>query len=102
MAFSISTTDAGATRLTIDGELNALTMPVLRPHFDSVVAQQPPRVEIDLSHLRMVDSTGIAGLISIYKRIRATGGSTVITGLRDQPLAIFKLLRLERVMGDAP
>ena len=47
----------------------------------------------------MVDSSGVGALVSLYKRVRAQGGDVVITGLRDQPLAIFKLLRLDRVMA---
>jgi anti-anti-sigma regulatory factor len=46
----------------------------------------------------MVDSSGVGALVSLYKRARAQGGAVIVTGLRDQPLAIFRLLRLDRVM----
>ena len=46
----------------------------------------------------MVDSSGIGALVSLYKRVRAQGGSVVIKGVRDQPLAIFRLLRLDKLM----
>jgi anti-anti-sigma regulatory factor len=46
----------------------------------------------------MLDSSGVGALVALYKRIRAQGGDVVMTGLRDQPLAIFRLLRLDRVM----
>mgnify|MGYP000959203962 FL=1 len=36
-------------------------------------------------------------LVSLFKRVRAYGGEVNLVGLRDQPLAIFKLLRLDRV-----
>ena len=46
----------------------------------------------------MLDSSGVGALVSLYKRVRAQGGQVVMIGLRDQPLAIFRLLRLDRVM----
>jgi len=98
MTFSISTTEAGVTRLAIEGELDAVTVSDLRGELEKLLARRPARVEIDLSLLRMVDSSGVGALVSLYKRVRAQGGDVVVTGLRDQPLAIFRLLRLDRVM----
>ena len=46
----------------------------------------------------MVDSSGVGAIVSLYKRVRGAGGEVVVAGLRDQPLAIFRLLRLDRVM----
>ena len=101
MTFSISTTEAGVTRLAIEGELDAVTVSDLRGELEKLLSRRPARVEIDLSLLRMVDSSGVGALVSLYKRVRAQGGDVVVTGLRDQPLAIFRLLRLDRVMVGA-
>jgi anti-sigma B factor antagonist len=101
MTFSISTDDKGVTRLAIEGELDAITVSDLRSDLDRLLARRPGRIEVDLSRLRMVDSSGVGALVSLYKRVRAQGGDVVVTGLRDQPLAIFKLLRLDRVMAGA-
>jgi len=98
MTYEISTTDEGLARLAIKGELDALSVADLRPEIDSLVNKRPRRVEVDLSRLRMVDSSGVGALVSLYKRVRAQGGQVVVTGLQDQPLAIFRLLRLDRVM----
>jgi anti-sigma B factor antagonist len=98
MTFSISTTDAGITRLAIEGELDAVTVSDLRADIEKLLSGRPKRVEVDLSSLRMVDSSGVGALVSLYKRVRAQGGDVIVTGLRDQPLAIFRLLRLDRVM----
>jgi anti-sigma B factor antagonist len=91
-------TKDGVTRLTIDGQLDALTVTDLRGELDKLVDLTPSHVEVDLTHLRLIDSSGVGALVSLYKRIRAQGGKVAIKGLRDQPLAIFKLLRLDRVM----
>jgi anti-sigma B factor antagonist len=98
MTFSISVIDGGATRLAIEGELDAVTVSDLRSEIEKLLAKRPNRVEVDLSSLRMLDSSGVGALVSLYKRVRANGGEVIVIGLRDQPLAIFRLLRLDRVM----
>ena len=53
---------------------------------------------VDLSRLHTIDSAGVGTLVSLYKSVRAQGGSVTITGLQDQPLAIFRLLKLDRTL----
>jgi anti-sigma B factor antagonist len=98
MTFTLTTVGNGVVRLVIEGELDTLTASDLRKEIDNVVGGSPKRVEIDLSALRMVDSSGVGAIVSLYKRVRGQGGEVVVAGLRDQPLAIFRLLRLDRVM----
>ena len=98
MRFEIKA-QTGVTQLAIEGELDAVSVSELRPDLEKLVKSKPTSVEVDLSSLRMVDSSGVGTLVSLYKQVRANGGEVVITGLRDQPLAIFRLLRLDRVMS---
>jgi anti-sigma B factor antagonist len=100
MTYEISTTPEGTARLAIRGELDAVTVSDLRVPIAALVNKQPPRVEVDLSALRVIDSSGVGALVSLYKRVRAQGGRVILKGLQDQPLAIFQLLRLDRVMTD--
>lgn len=101
MTFTILTGEDGTSRLAIEGELDAVSVSDLRADLEKLLARQPSRIDVDLSRLRMVDSSGVGALVSLYKRARAQGGSVVVSGLRDQPLAIFRLLRLDRVMVGA-
>jgi anti-sigma B factor antagonist len=96
MTFTISTADDGTARLSMEGELDAVSVSELRADMEKLLARQPSRIDVDLSRLRMVDSSGVGALVSLYKRSRAQGGTVVVTGLRDQPLAIFRLLKLDR------
>jgi anti-sigma B factor antagonist len=88
------------TVLRIEGALDALSTPELRPVIDSIVADKRTRVEVELSALRLIDSSGVGAIVSLYKRLRAQGGQVTVKGLRDQPLAIFRLLRLDRVLAE--
>ena len=91
-----------ATTLYVRGELDALSAGELRPLLDRVVEDGRRDVTVDLSQLRLVDSSGVGALVSLYKRVRANGGQVVFTNVTAQPLVIFKLLRLDVVFELQP
>ncbi len=98
MTFSRTDKDE-VTTVTIEGALDAVSTPDIRPLIEAIVAERRTKVVVDLSRLRLIDSSGVGAVVSLYKRVRADGGEVTVEGLRDQPLAIFKLLRLERIMS---
>jgi anti-sigma B factor antagonist len=89
--------DGDSSVLRIDGVLDAVTAPNIRRTIESLVAEQRKLITVDLSGLRLIDSSGVGVIVSLFKRANAYGGKVRVTGLKDQPLAIFKLLRLDRV-----
>jgi anti-sigma B factor antagonist len=90
---------ATETTLTIRGSLDINTAPALAEEIDKIIATKPPKVGVDLAALDLIDSSGVAALVKLYKGIRAAGGNVTISGARDQPLAIFKLLRMDKVFN---
>jgi anti-sigma B factor antagonist len=90
------------TTLQIRGELDALSVTELRPLLDQVVEDNRHDVVVDLSELRLIDSSGVGALVSLYKRVRGAGGSVHFAGVTAQPLVIFKLLRLDVVFELEP
>jgi anti-sigma B factor antagonist len=91
--------EGSATLLRIRGELDALSAPELRPVLDRIVDERRLDITVDLSELRLIDSSGVGTLVSLYKRARAMGGVARFVGVTGQPLVIFKLLRLDVVFG---
>ena len=91
--------DGDVTVLRISGSLDALSTPELRPTIDALVAEKRPSITVDLSDLRLIDSSGVGAIVSLYKRMRALGAKVEVVGLKDQPLAIFRLLRLDRIFS---
>jgi anti-sigma B factor antagonist len=88
-----------ATTLMVRGSLDINSAPALSEEIDKIVAARPPKVVVDLNMLDLIDSSGVAALVKLYKGIRNFDGSFLVTGARDQPLAIFKLLRMDKVFG---
>jgi anti-sigma B factor antagonist len=93
-------TDSGdETKLRIEGVLDAQTSPDLRPQIDRLVDEKRMSITIDLAALRLIDSSGVGVLVSLFKRAKSYGGTVRIQGIKDQPLTIFKLLKLDRVFA---
>jgi anti-sigma B factor antagonist len=93
------TDSEGESKLRIVGALDSLTVRDIRPMIDGLVVDRPRRVTVDFSELTLLDSSGVGAIVSLFKRVKADGGEVVIVGARDQPLAVLKLLKLDRVFG---
>ena len=87
------------TRLLLEGALDALTAPEIRPIFDKVVADKRRKVALDLAKVTMIDSSGVGAIVSLFKRVKADGGQMQVVNAKDQPLAVLKLLKLDKVFG---
>jgi anti-sigma B factor antagonist len=87
------------TTLKVRGSLDINSAPALAEEIDRIIAARPPRVVVDLSMLDLIDSSGVAALVKLYKGVRNANGLMTISGARDQPLAIFKLLRMDKVFN---
>lgn len=91
------TDDGPETVLRVEGVLDAVTAPEVRPTIEALVSERRRSITVDLSSLRLIDSSGVGAIVSLYKRCSAFGGTVRVKGLKDQPLQIFRLLRLDRV-----
>jgi len=96
--FEVQTT-TNETTLTIRGSLDINTAPALAEEIDKIVGARPSKVYVDLAALDLIDSSGVAALVKLYKGVRSSGGAINIANARDQPLAIFKLLRMDKVFN---
>jgi anti-sigma B factor antagonist len=91
--------DGTLTRISVRRMLDINTAPLLSEQIDAVLQSKPVKVVVDLTGLDIIDSSGVAVLVKLYKGVRNVGGTLEVTGARDQPLAIFKLLRMDKVFG---
>ncbi len=97
MIFNLSI-ERGASTLRIEGELDANSVVELRPIIARIGEERPSQVLVDLSALRLIDSSGVGAIVALFKVVRAYGGTLDVVGVRDQPLAILRLLHLDRVL----
>jgi anti-sigma B factor antagonist len=102
MVFSTSN-DSGAVTLSISGELDALSVPELRPALDRLIHDGHQNIVVDLTGLRLIDSSGVGAIVYLFRRVRQGGGRVRVRGATDQPLAILRLLKLDQILiGGGP
>lgn len=93
------TNHSDETHVHVRGMLDVNTAPGLAEVVDEIIAERRAKVVVDLTGLDIIDSSGVAVLVKLYKGVRGFGGQVQVTGARDQPLAIFKLLRMDKVFA---
>jgi anti-anti-sigma factor len=91
-------TEGESEVLNIGGELDALSVPELRPALDRLLEEPWPSMVVDLEKLRLIDSSGVGALVYLFRRAREQGRQVVVRGATDQPLAILRLLKLDQIL----
>lgn len=82
--------------LKIGGALDAVSVAEVRSAMNTAVAQGYRKIVIDLSTLRLIDAAGVGAIVWLYRRLCAQQGWVQVTGARDQPLAILRLLGFDK------
>jgi len=90
--------EGGTVTLNITGELDAVSVPDLRPVLDDLISKGHKRIVVDLSGLRLIDSSGVGAIVYLFRKLRAVGGTVSVRGAADQPLAILRLLKLDQIL----
>jgi anti-anti-sigma factor len=93
--------DGNTVTLNVNGELDAVSVPDLRPVLDDLISKGHKKIVVDLKGLRMIDSSGVGALVYLFRRVRGLGGTVVVRGAADQPLAILRLLKLDQILIDS-
>ena len=84
--------------ITLQGRLDAFEAPNLRSICDQYVAENIIHFVFDLSEITMLDSAGLAVLVSVLKRTRLSNGDVrLIWPKADAAIRILKLTRFDQV-----
>ncbi|HYO35087.1 MAG TPA: STAS domain-containing protein [Geodermatophilus sp.] len=71
ITLATATGEDGAVTVTVVGEVDTFTAPVLRSSLDTQLEQQPRGLVIDLSGVQFLGSAGLAVLVETQKSARA-------------------------------
>jgi anti-sigma B factor antagonist len=83
--------------VAINGEVDTTTVGDLHAVLDDLVLRGERNYVIDLSGVTFMDSSGLAALAKLYKRIRIGQGDVRLCGLRGELRRIIELTRFDRV-----
>ena len=87
----------GFALVAVAGDVDAASVHLLRAAFDGLVADGEHRFAIDLAGVAFMDSSGLAALVQLFKRVRIGEGDVRICALQPAVLRVFELVRLTRV-----
>jgi anti-anti-sigma factor len=74
----------------------AATIPELRLRMRDIVSEGVRDLVIDLSGVRMVDSSGIGLLVATYNSMRKMGGQLSIVHASNELLELFRSMRMHQ------
>lgn len=100
MSLQINTTDYSLKiiSITLSGRLDAFEAPALRKICDEFIEQGVIHLVFDLTAVSMIDSAGLAVLVSALKRTRQAGGDVRLIWPREEAAArILKLTKFDQV-----
>ena len=84
--------------IAIKGRLDAFEAPALRKRCDDYLAEGTAHFVFDLSEVTMLDSAGLAVLVSVLKRSRMAAGDVRLVWPREETAArILKLTKFDQV-----
>ena len=69
----------GAAHVRLEGELDNLSVPVLRQTVDTLFDGGCFQIRLDLAALSFIDSSGLGALVSIWRRCDRDGGQATVT-----------------------
>lgn len=92
------TVENGIQYFKVTGEIDAYTAPSLKERLESVQDENGVQVELNLSGVSYMDSTGLGVFVGFYKRVTASEGQMKITGLNVRLKRLFEITGLDEVM----
>lgn len=90
------------TVVTLQGELDMSTCPLLRDRLAEVLEQRVGPLVVDLGGVTFCDAAGLAMLVGTQARARRAGSELYITGECAQVAKVLRATELERVLHPPP
>jgi anti-sigma B factor antagonist len=94
-----SSEGANVTVVSVGGEIDVYTAPILREALDKQIALGHGNLIVDLDDVSFMDSTGLGVLVGRLKRVRGQSGSLRLVCTQERVLKVFKITGLDKVFA---
>jgi anti-sigma B factor antagonist len=101
MRLSVAT-EGDVVAVSVDGNLDYYTAPLLREEIEVVASGPAKVVEVRLGAINVIDSSGLSALIYAYKLSRARGKELILRGEADTVSRLLRRTSLDRVIPLRP
>ncbi|CAM5188093.1 Anti-sigma factor antagonist OS=Ureibacillus acetophenoni OX=614649 GN=SAMN05877842_111150 PE=3 SV=1 [Ureibacillus acetophenoni] len=85
-------------KVFIKGEIDTFTAPKLRNKLESIKIIPNRLIELDLSKVVYMDSTGLGVIVACYKKVVHENGNLRLFGLSDRLKRLFSITGLSGLM----
>jgi anti-anti-sigma factor len=93
----------GISVLSVEGELTvASALPFLRQARHIMAGDPSPRVAVDLSQLRRIDSSGCAALLALRRDVQRPRGSICVCGLVPEVRLLLEVMQAHVIFDIEP
>jgi anti-sigma B factor antagonist len=94
-----TTTREGAGVLSLRGEIDVYTAPLLRQALVDLIDQGTRNIVVDMERVDFLDSTGLGVLVEGLKRVRTRDGNLSIVATHEKILKIFDITGLNKAFS---
>jgi anti-anti-sigma factor len=92
----------GICAIKIRGVLDRTRSPVFREVIDELIQEGNPIIVVDLEECTFIDSSGVADLVTMARRLLNLDGALVACEARDQAERLFEILGLSTLIPVFP
>jgi anti-anti-sigma factor len=95
--------EGDAVVVSVRGEIDLQNSTELRTELIDLVAKHAPRrLVLNLSQVPYMDSSAIAVLVELLKKVRTTDGKVYLTSLQPRVKGLVEIARLGSIFGIVP
>ena len=98
LSIDVATTD-NQTVLTVKGEIDAYTAPLLKEKLLPATAKVAEKIVVDLNDVTYMDSTGLGVFISALKSTKEHGSTLTLVNLQERVHRLFKITSLDSIIS---
>jgi len=91
----------GVSVIRVKGDIDINTSPDIKKSFDRLITDKKDKVVIDFAAVDYVDSSGLATLVEILKKLRAYGGKLKLASLSEKVHGLFEITKLNKLFDIA-
>lgn len=91
--------DGNVLKGYIEGEIDTYTAPILREELETVQIVEDRKIELDLSKVNYMDSTGLGIFVAFYKKVTRENASLKLVNLSNRLVRLFEITGLSELMS---
>lgn len=91
--------DGNVLKGYIEGEIDTYTAPILREELETVQIAEGRKIELDLSKVNYMDSTGLGIFVAFYKKVTKENASLKLVNLSNRLVRLFEITGLSELMS---